>query len=168
MVIGATVKIGGGGSLIVDGVKMQEVSTLTVTSFNATGNGIIEVHAVEFGDLGSGGLSHVFAEQGGIVRLLQNYTISGSASRHLRTVQLGQIFAAGLTVTLTGTPAFGTAYVQATNLARPGVNGCTFSGSATGTRHLADALAVIFTNGGGATYLPGNSSGSETNGGRYM
>ncbi len=168
VIIGAAIKIGGGGRLIVDGVKAQEASSMSQASFAATGNGIIEVHAVEFGALTSGGLSHVYAEQGGVVRLLQNYTINGGASRHLRTVQLGQIFAAALTIPLTGTPAFGTAYAQATNLARAGVNGCTFSGSATGTRYLADALAVIFTNGGGATYLPGNSSGSETNGGRYM
>ncbi|MEQ8282903.1 MAG: hypothetical protein RIC04_14195 [Parvibaculum sp.] len=99
----------------------------------------------------SSGLSHVFAEQGGVIRLLQNYTISGGATHYLRTIQLGQIFAAGLTVTLIGTPAFGTAYVQAPNLAWAGVNGYTFSNSTTGTRYLADALAVILTNGGGAT-----------------
>lgn len=45
----------------------------------------------------------------------------------------------------------------------------TFSGTgATGTRYVAGANAVIYTAGGGASYLPGNAGGSVETGGQYI
>jgi hypothetical protein len=43
----------------------------------------------------------------------------------------------------------------------------TYSGAATGSRYGAALNGVIQTNGGGATYFPGNSAGSTSVGGQY-
>lgn len=72
-----------------------------------------------------------------------------------------------LTITITGTPAFSAyagAYFGGILLA----NGCTFSGSATGSRYSVSSNAVIFTNGAGANYFPGDSAGSVATGGQYI
>jgi hypothetical protein len=74
-----------------------------------------------------------------------------------------------VTVTLTGTPAFSTAYacsqytstiVMTTPMA--------FSGSATGPRYVAILNGVINVAGGGANFFPGNSAGSVSTGGQYQ
>ena len=46
----------------------------------------------------------------------------------------------------------------------------TFTNGATvtGTRYSVTNNGVVFTNGGGATYLPGNAAGSSANGGQYL
>jgi hypothetical protein len=44
----------------------------------------------------------------------------------------------------------------------------TFSGSATGARHSVTGNGYLFTNGAGASYLPGNAAGSTASGGQYL
>lgn len=105
---------------------------------------------------------------GAYVQMLGNWTISGGAARFLYAVE-GAIFRAhSLTCTLTGTPAFSSQFLFATGLSQCRITSITFSGSATGARYLADTNSHIQTGGGGATYLPGNASGSVTNGGIYL
>ena len=72
-----------------------------------------------------------------------------------------------VTVTLTGTPAFTTAYAYATTTAVIIANGCTFTGGATGKYYDARLNAVINTVGGGATYFPGDAAGSTATGAQY-
>ena len=43
----------------------------------------------------------------------------------------------------------------------------TFSGAATGTRYFAALNGIVYTNGGGATYFPGNAAGATATGGQY-
>jgi HK97 family phage major capsid protein len=59
-------------------------------------------------------------------------------------------------------------FAYSSNAALVHAFGHTFSGSATGTRYLANGNAVVFTNGGGASYLPGNAAGSTATGGQYL
>lgn len=74
----------------------------------------------------------------------------------------------GITVTLSGTPAFSVAFATASRAGVVQVNANTYSGSATGTRYAASTNGVIFTNtGGSATYLPGNGAGTTATGGQY-
>jgi hypothetical protein len=47
------------------------------------------------------------------------------------------------------------------------VNGNTFSGSATGKRYAIDTNAVVFVGGAGATYLPGDVTGTVATGAQY-
>lgn len=99
-----------------------------------------------------------------------NYTISGGAARHWNATFPGAlIFTAGRTVTISGTPAYSSAFAVASQLADIACSSMTFSGTgATGTRYSASLNGIINTNGGGATYLPGNGAGSTATGGQYV
>jgi hypothetical protein len=96
-------------------------------------------------------------------------TFSGGATLGLVVNVGGVLSIQGTTVTMSGTPAYVAEFVLAT---RSGViqadSGCTFSGSATGTRYAADGNGVIYTGGAGATFFPGNAAGSTSAGGQYL
>jgi hypothetical protein len=96
-----------------------------------------------------------------------NYSITGAAGYHVLVRDTSIIGIVSKTITLTGTPAF-TAFAYAINLGNLIANGNTFSGSATGQRYNVSINSVIFTNGGGANYFPGNSSGAAATGGLYV
>lgn len=107
-------------------------------------------------------------EVGSQVRLeLSGHTISGGASRHVFATAPCDIFSNGSTFTLTGTPAFASAFVDITSTAYCRLTSVTFSGSATGKRFNVIDNAVINTNGAGPSALPGDSAGTEATGGRY-
>lgn len=112
-------------------------------------------------DFGSAGVySHVLAQNFGLARFNAAYTISGSAGAHWQTAYYGMIYRNTVTtITLTGTPAI-TYFAASISFGNMVVNAQTFSGSATGTRYSAQRFSVIDTNGGGASYLPGDSAGS--------
>lgn len=95
------------------------------------------------------------------------YTIAGNAANHAAVGTSGFIDLDGATVTLTGTPAYSGSFASA-SAGNLNFGGASFSGSATGVRYLASANGAILTNGGGATYFPGSSSGSVTSGGQYL
>lgn len=95
-------------------------------------------------------------------------TISGGSTSHWQAEQGGQIQARGQTVTITGTPAFSFAFATANNAGIMFVDFETFSGSATGTRYIITGNSVLYTGGGGATYLPGNGAGSSSTGAQYL
>ncbi len=72
-------------------------------------------------------------------------------------------------MTLTGTPVFGTAFANTTDLGMVvAAQNATFSGAATGQRYAANTNSVINTGGGGPTFLPGSINGAVTNGGVYV
>lgn len=101
--------------------------------------------------------------------LAASYSIIGGAQYHFR-VNMGGAFLEGCTVTLTGTPAFSVAFVAVSNagaLQAPLSSSNTFTGAATGSRYLADKNGVVDTQGGGATYFPGNAVGTTATGGQY-
>ena len=169
----------GGGSLNVTGSAVQNLTVLpgTLTVQNgtliATGSGVINqgVGNIAIGSgvtFGACGFVHLVAyATGAIVNVTANTTVSGGGAAHWYAANGGLISDASHTITLTGTPAFspyGFAFSRAGNIQ------CfsnTFSGSATGPRYLSDLTGVVFTNSGGASYLPGNSSGSTATGGIY-
>lgn len=146
---------------IVSGFK---VTTATFGSgLFADKNSNLIFNNVEFGACFT---AHCDSENGAIIAANGNYSISGGASAHWYGVG-GRYSVAGKTITLTGTPAFSVAFAFGVMGSIYGVNNNTFSGSATGSRYNAQENAVIHTNGGGASYLPGNSAGSVSNGGLY-
>lgn len=116
---------------------------------------------VEFGICAN---AHFVAGTGAFVAATGGYTISGGAARHIAAdqngiAQIGQ----GVTVTLSGTPAFSSEFALA---ARGGIMlfgnapaGVTFTGSATGTRFDVSGGGGIDTAGSGSSYLPGSISG---------
>lgn len=104
----------------------------------------------------------------GSILISAPYTISAGGAVHYWPASNGVISASGLTITLTGTPPFSAAFAYATSMGNLSVFGNTFVGAATGKRYHADSNAVIFTDGGGANYLPGNVAGETASGGQYV
>lgn len=120
-------------------------------------------------DFGACSLAHVYATYKGHAQSEGNTSISGGAVCHWLAQFGGTIADKGRTITLSGTPAFSSAFAQANVVSAIDASGNTFSGSATGTRYAVSDGAVIFTFFGGATYLPGNATGTggTTSGGGF-
>lgn len=118
---------------------------------------------MEFGACNNG---HMEAEGYGKIIIQSNYSITGASGRHWWCESLGFIDCVGRTITITGTPAFSTAFAYAFGgfIYAP-IN--TFSGSATGARYTVVKNGTINTNAAGATYLPGDSGGSTGSDGVY-
>lgn len=134
---------------------------------STSGSGGLSTFFVGTGLTVTGGLVGTFVvERGGQVVLLNSYTIAGGAAANHWLVNSGGVIDNGnsaITVTLTGTPSFSSAFATAlaTGLMNPGGSGLvTFSGAAIGTRYNIASNGTINTNGAGATYLPGNSAGT--------
>jgi len=109
--------------------------------------------------------AHIHGERGGCVVLGADYTIAGGAASHWRTDAQSAVQAGAITVTLVGTPAFGSAFATATQCATQDVAGVTFGGSATGQRHDVATNAVIVR---GGVALPGSSAGTTATGGQFV
>jgi hypothetical protein len=156
-------------------------TTASAVTVSATGSGVnqgygvlaandaqIFYSGVNFGACATG---HNFVSGFGIINKSGPYTISGNAPAHDQN-NGGEILYAATTVTLTGTPAFSTAFINAfSSGAQVNVAGVTFTGSATGTRFNVTLNASLFTNGSQAlvstAYIPGNANGVATNGGVF-
>jgi len=148
--------------VLVTGFKLSTItsgSTLT-----ATVGARIQIGAIQFGACAS---SHITASYGGhITATAPGYTINGAATYHWYANNLGNINITSKTITITGTPAF-SFFAIAQSRGYAGVGANTFSGSATGARYYCSGAGVVDSNGGGSTYLPGNSAGSTATGGAY-
>jgi hypothetical protein len=100
-----------------------------------------------------------------------SYSITGPAATHILTAVQGLVeYGAGITVTITGTPAFTGTIFAATGQSQMSIFSVTWSGSATGTRYTSDQNSVINVYGAGITHLPGNAAaGTPTaSGGQYV
>lgn len=111
---------------------------------------------------------HVSAINGGRVIFSNNYKISGGGLAHWAADYGSFISCVGNTVTITGTPAFTSAFATAADASQMNVNGNTFSGPATGLHFVSQTNAIINTGGGGSSYLPGGTTGTTATGGLYV
>lgn len=156
----------GGGSLTVQNIKLQ--TTTSGSCITSSGNALLNLGVgINFGACAG---SHIFAWSFGRIQVLNSYTISGGASvAHVLADLQGQLFInSGITVTLTGTPAFGSYFAMSSHASLVYAVSVTWSGAATGTRYSASGNGVIETSGGGATYFPGSVAGTVTTGGQYI
>lgn len=110
---------------------------------------------------------HINCWSGAVVLVAGNYTISGGGFAHFFVGPISRIGLANATVTISGTPNFSVAFVQAFNAGTIDLTAMTFSGAATGKRYDATLNGVINTNGGGANFFPGNAAGTTASGGQY-
>ena len=144
-------------------VKDLEIRTTTSGfGLNADG-GMIQFRNVRFGACAQG---HIMCHNNGGATATGNYAVTGVSPIHWWARCGGVIVTEARTVTLTGTPAFATAFASCQN-GEVSCGGMTFSGAATGVRYSTTFNGVINTAGGGATYLPGNAAGSAATGGQY-
>jgi hypothetical protein len=152
--------------------EVSSVWNLRGMKLQASGTGIVAFTGarVNFQNLDFGACpgGHINLGDGAMVTATGNYTISGNAANHTSLTGFCMLRIQNRTVTLTGTPAFGSRFLNAQGLSYALVTANTYSGSATGQRYNVSMNAVIFTNGAGATYLPGNSAGAAATGGQYL
>lgn len=95
------------------------------------------------------------------------YAINGGAIVHINMIG-GRGATVNSTITLVGTPNFSTAFASVVGSGSElDTYSVTFLGAATGPRYFVSLNGVISTLGAGASYLPGNSSGTATTGGQY-
>lgn len=152
------------GMLNILDMKLQTTTLGSGISMEAPG-------LLQFGnmDFGATAQHHMIAvATGANIKGISNYTISGSGATHWAATGNGYIIDQLKTITLSGTPAFSSAFALASRGGGMTVNVNTFSGSATGSRYLSNGNGCIFTNGGGGTYLPGNAGGTTTPDGEYV
>lgn len=117
----------------------------------------------EFGSaVGAGG--HMLVNFGGSIVINGNTTISGSANHHHAIASQGIIQQAGATITLTGTPAWGQAFLVAGQGSIGIFSGNTYSGAATGTRFLVSQNSSIDPPTACANF-PGSVAGTNSTGG---
>jgi hypothetical protein len=125
--------------------------------------GAVTISNINFG-VSSG--VHMSVLQGGQIFASGNYTVSGGATAHIDCQGVSYVSIYGLTITLSGTPAFSNCFLNAVKTCTLGYGSNTFSGSATGKRFNVDRNAVIDIIGATPnTYVPGNSNGTTSNGG---
>lgn len=156
------ISLSGKSSLRLKYVKLQ-----TTTSGNCIvvdGQSSLDCTNVNFG--ATAGIHYVSQNQSSIT-VSGNYTISGGGIRHFSTSNGAGITTNGQTITVSGTPAFSSAFAFASFTGGLSGSGITFSGGATGKRYNATLNGVIWTNGGGANYFPGDVAGSTATGGQY-
>jgi hypothetical protein len=121
---------------------------------------------------------HLLAGQGALINIGGTLAITGgsagnanSPGGHMIVQGAGQIFSLPgnqPTLALSGTPNFAGAFAFASYLGGIQVFYTSVTGSATGQRYSITSNAVINTNGGGASYFPGNSAGTTATGGQYI
>ena len=100
---------------------------------------------------------------------LGNFSVSGNAVVGFLAGRLSLLFISGSTITYANSPVYAARNFQASEQARVDMFGVTFTNgnTVTGKRYEIDGLGAIFTNAGGASYIPGNSAGSVANSGLY-
>jgi hypothetical protein len=158
------VAVANGGRITVSGMELR--TTTAGSCLHALTGGAITVGAsLRFGAAAN---YHMYVEANGTLRVAASYTISGSAGVHWTALANGIIQAQGNTVALSGTPAFSSGFAFAGRASLIECYGMSFSGSATGARYISAENSLIFTNAGGASYLPGSVAGSTSNGGLYI
>jgi hypothetical protein len=98
------------------------------------------------------------------------YLITGSSPCHLNAVAHGTVDSNTSAVTGSGALTFSIAFAIASELGLLYSHFMTFTGtgSFTGSRYSVANNAVLFTNGAGINYFPGNAVGTVTNGGQYV
>jgi hypothetical protein len=96
-----------------------------------------------------------------------NYTISGNAQSHWTCGANAELTIQDKTITLSGTPAFSSAFAVCGDSGVLTATGLTFSGSATGARYSLynNGIFVLGTN--SLTYFPGSTTGFREAGSIY-
>jgi hypothetical protein len=165
---GNPVWIGVAGYWTFEGMKWQSITGIGGSSkglfCNAAGANII-MGAMEYGVFGS---SHFHIYGPNVLKCFTNYTISGSANRHIWLEGgCASCDFESCTVTLTGTPAFGHAsgaFIMAEKDSSAFILDVVYSGSATGPRYFITDFATIDTADINEAdlddYFPGDTNGT--------
>jgi hypothetical protein len=116
---------------------------------------------------GSG--THLLAQRFSSIYVNADYTISANCNSHWKVSTNGSIVANGRTITLSGSPVFSAGFANCARQSRIICATDTFSGSSgsSSLRYVLSTMGLIDTSGAGATYLPGDTSGTNDGSGLY-
>lgn len=155
-----------GPTLMLRGIKLSSSTSSAIICSN--NGGVVLNGNMAFGTMSS---SSLVTGTGGKISTSGSIAveISGSAQYFMRAPALSVIVFTNVTLTLTGTPNFSASFANAIRGGQIIVTGLTIaSGSATGKRYDVTGNASIDTNGGGASYLPGDVAGTTTADAEYV
>lgn len=149
-------------------LAVRDLTITAVTSGTAmvarTG-GVINFQNVRFSSVSNSDFQ-ILATQGSIILATGNYEIAAGGGGHIWANSDSEVRVQSRTVTVTGTPAFASSFIQADYCGIATVNGNTWSGAATGKRFNAANNGVIAAF-GGLTEFPGNVTGTVASGGLH-
>ena len=179
-------------NLILNGAGSSTVITTATSSPTIYANGLAGFTISNMEITNTGGDSSVFAQYGGGINIGAGVTVGATSNAQLDAGEGGRIIVGNITltgnaayafwahrgatieinpgtVTFSGTPAYSQAAAVATDDGQILVpsGSVTMSGPATGVRYSATMDGSIDTQGGGANFFPGSSSGSTATGGQY-
>lgn len=152
-------------TVIINGVTFTSSGSGTRYAILSSGGSLIQLQNCVFG---SGYSIHIRSEFGASIDVVGNYTVSGSCESHINAGINGTYRCLAYTITISGTPAWSSSFALVSTGGIAVIVGATFSGSATGVRYSVSGNGAINTAGGGASYLPGDSSGTTTPDGEYV
>lgn len=166
----------GSGSTTINGRLIGAAGSITtIQNFTHT-NGASDCYVIGTAGTGNVGPGMVFGACGGahlyanagLLNAISNYNITAGALTHYQSLNGGKVITGANGVTLSGTPGFTQfVFVDTQSLFNASVSPTVFTGGATGVRYVGDNLSMIYTNGSGANYFPGNSAGSVAHGAVY-
>jgi hypothetical protein len=136
-------------------------------SISSKNNTIIYFDNIDFGWAKN---YHLYADVYSTLKAIGNYSISGSAISHILSAYGANITAMSQEVTITPSLGF-TSFARALYSAYVNYSDITFTlgGTVTGTRFVGDVYGVFNTDGSGsATYFPGDTDGTLSNGALYL
>lgn len=152
------------------GALIQNLS-LVATASGCIGIQVDQGSNVYYGGINFGsftGGNHLGCTNGSkLLNVGSAYTISGGAATHISVAENSWVADNSQTITLTGTPAFSTAFVLSSQCSALDMSGCGFSGSATGPRFNVQTGATIQTGSNNLSYFPGSTAGGSYSGGTY-
>lgn len=150
-----------GARLTVNDVELR--TTTGGNALSADSSSVILFSGIRFGACAG---HQIQASNGAVISAAGNYAIVGNAVSHLHAPFGGFINISGVTVTLSGTPAFSGFFAGVSGPSNITAVSTTFSGSATGARYIIYKSGHIETNGANpASYFPGNAAGALGSGG---
>jgi hypothetical protein len=112
---------------------------------------------------------HIGAQFMARVTCWNNYSITGGALSHIWLDAMGFFLAFFSVATLTGTPAFGQAFITCQAASQIHYGSSSYSGPAIGKRYIISGLAGVINNEGGQveTFFPGNAAGTISDEGYF-
>lgn len=151
--------VAGGAEVYIQGFKLTTTTGGRLIS-SVNNSMVIVIGNMEYGATPSG-WQHLFAGDNSGIIVTANYTVSGGGAAHLFATTNSFIAVNGLTVTLSGTPAFSIGFAVATVNSTLEAYGMTFAGTgATGSRFVLQLNGVINVQVPTPTYFPGSIDGS--------
>lgn len=149
------------------------LATIKDLAITSAGNGLVVNGAgavCAFSNIAFGACTaaQIYLASGAMATMTGNCSFAGTSGERV-WARWGAVYIEEFrTCTYTGTPSYSVANMYILSGATVSAAASTQSGSATGVRYIVSGNALLETGGGGASFFPGDSSGSTATGGQYI